>query len=150
LGIAVDEKLDLTKLRGKTNKTRARDARAKLEVDALRPIFHQPHHTDCLAWNRFHACVVRFERPPSVLTVSGLFPVVNCEGQTPNKLGDEQGKYNFASFHILPASDDTASVVFIWKNDNAIGLAFAESYLKQRPELYSTLAIQNSNDIRML
>jgi hypothetical protein len=88
------------------------------------------------------ALVVRFQKPPSIMTVGGFFPEVDFDGRRLSKLGDHERKYELASFHILAENRGAAVAVFIWKKGDSIGKSFAESYLKQSQTLYTTLAIQ--------
>jgi hypothetical protein len=88
------------------------------------------------------AMVARFRAPPSIMTVSAFFPEVDFEGKRLSKLGDPKRVYEIVSVHILAAADGNAAIAFVWNKSDAIAVAFVESYLRQRPVLYTTLAIQ--------
>ena len=92
--------------------------------------------------NTLEAAVVRFQKPPSIMTVGSFFPEVDFEGQRLSTLGQMDRKYELMSFHILAEEGGTAAVLFVWKKGDAAGKSLVEFEPRQPSQLYTTLAIQ--------
>jgi hypothetical protein len=95
------------------------------------------------AYDSLSALVVRFKRPPSIMTVGGFYPEFDYNGRHLQKLGRSHIEYETLSFNIL-ASEGRAAVAMIWLKGHDQCLAFAKSYAEQRSNHYSTLAIQTA------
>jgi hypothetical protein len=87
--------------------------------------------------------IVHFKKLPSILTVGSFIPHSDYNGQRFLGLQDLSRICEGVSFNILVA-EGHAIVAFLWfKGDKEIE-RFVRSYLAQRSDRYSTLAIQTS------
>jgi hypothetical protein len=96
------------------------------------------------SYDKFSALVVLFEKVPTIMTVGGFAPEFSFRGDPleRSQLGKISGQgTTHASLSIL-CSDGRAAVVLAWLASARSSRAFADSYLAQRSDLYSTLAIQ--------
>jgi hypothetical protein len=78
---------------------------------------------------------------PSVITVGGFLPQYTYGGQCIQRLGDPNSLCNSVAFNIL-CSHGHAALAMLWFKDEASGRVLADSYIAQKPELLTTLAIQ--------
>jgi hypothetical protein len=77
------------------------------------------------------------------MTVGGFIPLFDYNGQRSHYIVDFETIAQVVSFKIL-ASEDHAVVAMLWSKDHDKIKPFADSYIAQKPEHYSTLAIQTA------
>ena len=94
-------------------------------------------------YDQVSALVVHFKKLPSVMTVGGFIPLFDYNGKRSHYVEDFQTIAQIISFNIL-ASEGHAAVAMLWSKDHDQVKAFADSYVAQKPEHYSTLAIQTA------
>jgi hypothetical protein len=87
------------------------------------------------------ALVVHFKRMPTVLTVAGFLPQYTYRGERIQRLGDPNSLCSSVAFNIL-SSQGHAALAMLWFKDETSGKALAESFIAQKSELLTTLAIQ--------
>jgi hypothetical protein len=87
------------------------------------------------------ALVVHFKRMPTVLAVAGFLPQYTYRGERIQHLGDPSSLCSFVAFNIL-SSQGHAALAMLWFKDETLGKSLAESFVAQKPELLTTLAIQ--------
>jgi hypothetical protein len=88
------------------------------------------------------ALVIYFRSMPTVMTVGAFLPEFDYNGRAVQTLGTAslcQG----ITFNILAASD-RASLCMTWSKDHKMSASFARSFVCQRPDQYTTLAIQTA------
>ncbi len=95
------------------------------------------------SYDGLSALVVRFRRPPSIMTVGGFYPEFDYNGKLLQTLGKAHLHYQTLSFNILK-SEGCAALAMIWQKGHDRCLAFATSYAEQRKDHYTTLAIQTA------
>jgi hypothetical protein len=93
------------------------------------------------AYDRLSGLVVRFKRAPSIMCVGGFYPEFDFNGHLLQTLGNAKIQYETASFNVLASKGCAALAIIWWKGHNRC-LKFAKSYKEQRPDHYTTLAIQ--------
>jgi hypothetical protein len=89
------------------------------------------------------ALIVKFDRPPSIMSVGAFSPEFDYGGNRLQSLHDESIICDEVSLSILVAGG-RAAVIFAWLKDANVGRRFAESFIRQKPELYTALAIQTA------
>jgi hypothetical protein len=89
------------------------------------------------------ALVVHFKKMPSIMTVGGLLPEFDYNGNVLQRLGDAKSICQAVSFNIL-ASKGHAVLALLWDKGQDNVKPFAESFIDQKPEQYATLAIQTA------
>jgi hypothetical protein len=87
------------------------------------------------------ALVVHFKNMPTIMTVGGFLPECDYNGKALQTLGKLNTYCQGVSFNIL-ASQGHAALAMLWFKGQNIVRAFAE--MAQKPEYYSTLAIQTA------
>jgi hypothetical protein len=97
-------------------------------------------------FSKFCALVVLFKRMPSIMTVGAFAPEFGYDGAVfeRTRLGQLKGPGTTHTSISILSADGGAAVVFAWLKDAASGLGFANSFVAQKRELYSTLAIQTA------
>ena len=94
-------------------------------------------------YDQVSALVVHFKKLPSVMTVGGFIPLFDYHGKRSHYIEDLETIAQIVSFNIL-VSEGHAAVAMLWSKDHDQIKAFADSYIAQKPEHYSTLAIQTA------
>jgi hypothetical protein len=87
------------------------------------------------------ALIVHFKKMPTIMTVGGFLPECDYYGRGLQTLGDANASYQAVSFNILAATGH-AALAFLWFKGQKIAQGLAESFIAQKPEHYSTRAIQ--------
>jgi len=77
------------------------------------------------------------------MAVGGFYPEFDFNGHLLQTLGNPSLEYETLSFNIL-ASENRAALALIWRKGHDRCLKFARSFVEQRPDRYTTLAIQAS------
>lgn len=101
--------------------------------------------TDLFAqkYDQVSALIVHFKKLPSVMTVGAFIPLFDYNGQRSNYIEDYEAIAQTVSFNIL-ASEGHAAVAMLWFKDHDQIKPFADSYIAQKPEQLSALAIQTA------
>jgi hypothetical protein len=105
-----------------------------------------PRCETALASERYEdvsALVVRFKRPPSIMTVGGFAPEFDYDGSRMQTLGKISTVYHPIGLSVL-AAPTGAAVAFTWLRGASICRKFAESFMRQDRSKLSTLIIQTA------
>ena len=108
---------------------------ARLDLEAISKILSEK------SYDQLSGLVVRFRRPPSVMSVGGFYPEFDYDGRFVQRLDDKDVNYQPVSFNIL-MSNGGAAVILVWRASHALCSKFAASYAMQPTSLLSSLAIQ--------
>jgi hypothetical protein len=87
------------------------------------------------------ALVVRFRKPPAVMSVGGFSPEFDYDGKRLQDLGNEATLCDQISLSLI-SSEGNAALVLAWVRSASAPKIFADSLLKQPPDRYTTLIIQ--------
>ena len=93
--------------------------------------------------NGISALIVHFKQLPSIMTVGGFLPECDYNGKPLQRLGDFQALNQGISFNILSA-EGHAALAMLWLKGHDVAKTFAESFIAQEPERFTTLAIQTA------
>jgi len=94
-------------------------------------------------YERINGLILRFNKIPTVMTVGGFSPEFDYEGRPLQHLGRVGQTYEQIGVSIL-AAQGRAALIFTWLSDAAVCRRFAQSFVAQEHQLYSTLAIQTA------
>jgi hypothetical protein len=89
------------------------------------------------------ALIVHFKKMPSAMTVGGFLPECDYYGNPLQALGNSKAIYQAVSFNILAAKGH-ATLALLWIKGQNVVKSFADSFVDQKPERYTTLAIQTA------
>ena len=92
--------------------------------------------------NAFSALVVFFSCAPTIMTVGAFLPEFDYDCRKLQTLGTED-ECQAISYNILAVSGH-ASLCMTWLKGDRAPESFARSFVSQRPELYTSLAIQTA------
>lgn len=94
-------------------------------------------------YDQVSALVVHFKKLPSVMTVGAFIPLYDYNGQRSHHIEDFETIAQTVSFNIL-VSEGHAAVAMLWFKDHNQIKPFADTYIMQKPEHLSALAIQTA------
>jgi hypothetical protein len=94
-------------------------------------------------YGRINGLVLWFNKMPTIMTVGGLSPEFDYGGRLLQRFGRVEQNYEQVGVSIL-AAQERAAVVFTWLAEADVCRRFAQSFVAQESQLYSTLAIQTA------
>ncbi len=89
------------------------------------------------------ALIVHFKKMPTIMTVGNFLPEYDYHGKRLQRLGNAKTHYQGVSFNILGAQGH-AALAFLWFKGQNIVKEFAKSFIAQKLEYSSSLAIQTA------
>lgn len=101
--------------------------------------------TDVFAqkYDQVNALIVHFKKLPSVMAVGAFIPLFDYNGLRSHYIEDYETIAQTVSFNVL-ATEGHAAVAMLWFKDHDQIKPFANSYIAQKPEQLSALAIQTA------